>query len=174
MEMNAPVYMADMAPDDRFVIDDDGKADWAIRQIIEARAERDRLVAHFKNQIDKAMDNCSRIEEHFRAMLLPYMDMVPAHRTKTQTSYELPSGTLKIKAPGPKYTVNDDQLVDWLKQNGYAEMVKIKTTESPAWGDFKKLTEVNGDIITLKKTGEIIDGVTVQYREPKFEVEVTV
>ena len=172
--MNEPMEMAHVADDEHFVVDDDGKADWVLRQIIAARAERDRLVKHFKAQIEKAEEHCSRVEEHWRATLLPYMDRVPLHTTKTMSRYDLPSGSLKIKQQGPKYNVQDDVLVDWMKKNGFADMVKTKVAESPAWTDLKKLTELAGDCVTLKKTGEIIDGVSVELREPKFEVEVNV
>lgn len=172
--MNEPMEMAHVADDEHFAVDDDGKADWVLRQIIAARAERDRLVKHFKAQIEKAEEHCSRVEEHWRATLLPYMDRVPLHTTKTMSRYDLPSGSLKIKQQGPKYNVQDAVLVEWMKGNGFPALVKTKVTEEPNWADLKKLIEPVGECVTLKRTGEIIDGVTVEYREPKFEVEVNV
>ena len=172
--MSEPVKMAYIADDDHFAVTDDGKADWVLRQIIAARAERDRLVKHFKAQIDKAEDHCARVEEHWRATLLPYMDQVPLHTTKTMSRYDLPSGSLKIKQQPPKFTVQDSVLVEWMKKNGFSDMVKVSVTESPAWGDLKKLIELVGECVTLKRTGEIIDGVSVELREPKFEVEVNI
>ena len=171
--MNDEIIMAPVA-EDHFIVDDDGKADWVLRQIIAARSERDRLVKHFKEQIDKAEAHCAREEEHWRATLLLYMDQVPVHQTKTQKSYALPSGVLRIKQQTPKYTVQDDALAAWMKANGFANMVRTKITESPAWAELKKLTELVGEYVTLKSTGEIVGGVEVELREPKFEVEVTV
>ena len=57
--MNDEIIMAPVA-EDHFIVDDDGKADRVLRQIIAARAERDRLVKHFKEQIDKAETHCAR------------------------------------------------------------------------------------------------------------------
>lgn len=169
MEANewTPEHHDEDAPE--FVVDNDSKADWALRKILEARNERDRMVAHFKRQIELAESACQRTEETMSALLMPYMDQVPAKRTKTQTTWQLPSGTIRIKQQAPEFRRDDAVLADWMLVNGFDRFVD--RVPKPQWAKLKPLVDVVGGDVVLHDTGEIINGVCAVARPPKFEVE---
>lgn len=167
----------------RFVVDDDGKADWCIRKMQEADAEVARWEEHFAHQLERIRGNAERKRDWFRHQLMVYFQSVPHKATKTQSSYQLPSGKLVLKFPGPKYDAKDAAFIDWLKGNGYGEYVEVK--ESAKWGDFKKTLPkgedgnlrtvgmLDGTLALVTEDGEIIPGVTVTPQEPEFEVKVS-
>jgi len=45
----------------------------------------------------------------------------------------------------------------------------IKTTQKTNWGDLKKLTVIGNGKVIFKKTGEIIEGITVEERDSTIE-----
>lgn len=160
-----------------FAIDNDGKADWAIRKIAEEQAELDRLEAvaqQQKAEIDQRIEaERKRIEQrtsYLRAELERYFDTVPHRKTKTKESYRLLSGSLTRKKGGVEYTRDDKKLAAWMQHNGYADLVK--TEPKPAWGMFKKLlTPTESGAVTLAETGEVVDGVIAEQKPDTFSVE---
>lgn len=155
---------------ERFVIDDDSKAEWALRRVKEAREQRDRMLAHLNHQRDAANALCRRTEEQYSAELMAYFKTLPVRKAKTQESYALPSGKLVLKHPGVEYKRDEAALVEWLKGNGMVEMVK--TVYEPRWGELKPLTQVVGDAVVYTATGEVVAGVVPVERPDEFRMEV--
>lgn len=162
--------IAEEAEADRFVIDDDSKADWAVKKIREAEAEIESWKDYYRRALEKiAKRQQSRID-YLKGMLAGYFDTVPHHETKTQASYQLPSGKLVLKQGGPQFKTDDATLVPWLKENGLNEFVKTEIKEKAAWGELKKtVTVVGSQVVT--DDGEIVPGVTVEEQAPTFEVK---
>jgi hypothetical protein len=163
-------YDSNPVDTDKFVIDDDGKANWAIQKIKEAQAE----VLNWREYYDRAMEKIEKRQnariEYLRYMLRQYFQTVPHHETKTQASYDLPSGKLICKTPGPKFETDDATLVGWLKENNMTDFIKTETKEKPMWGELKKTVTVNGETV-VTEDGEIVPGVTVVPQEPTFEIK---
>lgn len=165
--------------DQRFVIDNDSKAEWAMRKIAEEEAEFERLDACCQEQIDRYTEKqvyyAKRLESrtaNLRAMLLEYFCTVPVKETKTQQKYELPSGSLVLKKAISDFKPDNDKLRDWLEA---AKMTKyLKTEVSPKWAMVKKQLEISafGEIV-FKETGEVLpEGcVTVETKPERFEVK---
>lgn len=152
-----------------FVIDTDAKAEWALRKIKEARADRDTWVAWYKEKIVEITAQTDADTANLERMLLDYFASVPHKKTKTQESYKLPGGKLVLKTQNPEYKRDDKTVIEWLKQNGQDNFVKVK--EELDWAGLKEATEIfNGRIVT--EDGEIVPGVEVLDREAKFVVEV--
>ena len=163
----------------RFTIDSDAKAEWAIRKIAEEEAERDRLTAVCQAEIDRYTERkefytkrCEGRTANLRAMLLLYFGTVPVKDSKTQQKYELPSGSLVMKKESHDYRPDPDKLRDWLvagAMTGY-----LKTEVSPKWALVKKQlsTTADGEIV-FGETGEIIpEGcVTIDTKPARFEVK---
>lgn len=163
----------------RFVIDTDAKAEWAIRKIAEEQADHDRLVACCQDEIDRytARQEAyhARLEDrtaNLRAMLEAYFGTVPAKETKTQRKYELPSGTLLMKKASRDYKPDTDKLREWLEAGKMTEY--LKTEVSPKWALVKKQlsTTADGEIV-FGKTGEIVPAgcVTIEEKPARFEVK---
>lgn len=162
--------IAEEAGSERFVIDDDSKADWAVKKIQELRADMEYWKQYYASALEKISDRHNSRISYLMAMLNGYFKTVPHHDTKTQSSYDLPSGKLVEKHPGPKYETDDSVLLDWLKNNQMEEFIKVETREKPMWGELKKQVMVNGSNV-VTADGEIVEGVTVIEQEPTFEIK---
>lgn len=161
---------------DTFVIDNDSKAEWALNVIKAEKADMERLIAVCQEKIaeyQQKIENFKRQYEnrtsYLRSLLAQYFNNVPHKKTKTQESYQLPSGKLILKYPGPEFERDDETLVAFLEQNGYEEYIQIKKT--PKWGDFKKTVVVSGENV-ITQDGLVVEGVKAVERAPEFVVEV--
>ena len=159
-----------------FRITDDLCADWAVRKIMAERAEYERLKEIAEQQIaaiEEKLEAAKRRYENGTGFLTSclegYFKTVPHKSTKTTEKYRLLSGTLTLKKGGAKPQADDEILVPWLKQNGYADLVKVK--ESAVWSEVKKKITFSGGIAMFEDTGEIVEGVTVTEAPDTFKVE---
>ncbi len=158
-------------------ITDDGKADWALDKIREAQAEYRRFemvvndkIQQLQNALQKEKESMERETGFFQSKLAQYFETVPKKSTKTQEVYKLPSGRLVKKYKQPKIERDEEKLVAWLEKNQMPELVKIK--KSADWATLKKETEVVGEAVVSKTTGEVIEGVTAVPQNPEFRAEV--
>jgi len=161
-----------------FTVTDDKSAEWALKKIRIEQLERDRIVAACEEMIkeyqfirDKAKEVYEDRTGYFKNLLLNFFrglseDMLK--RTKTQATYKLPSGKLKLKIQGPEYGRDEVKLIEWARVNHPA---LIKVNESLDWESMKKMITICGENV-VDGTGEIIDGVRVVERPDKFEVEI--
>lgn len=156
---------------EEFVIDSDIKAEWALKKIKEARADRDRMLDWYEKKAKEIKEQTDFETMGLERMLADYFRMTEkAHKvTKTQESYSLPGGKLVLKKQNPEYKRDDEAIIAWLKESGNGNY--IKTTESLDWANLKKDTAVfDGHVVT--GDGEIVPGIEVVERGEKFVVEV--
>ena len=161
---------------EEFRIDSDAKAEWAVRKLRDMRAERDRMVDTMRAVMDEYARRIAEEQEKYdrrsvrmRNMLEDYFENVPHKVTKTQESYQLPSGKLVLKAMEPEYRRDEDALIGWLKTGHMDEYLDVKT--AVRWGDLKKGTTVLPDgKVVWTETGEVIDGVNAVSRPAEFRV----
>jgi len=152
-----------------FVIDTDAKAEWALKKIKEARADRDTWVAWYKDKIREITEQTDFDTMNLERMLADYFGTVPHKITKTQESYKLPGGKLVLKKQNPEFKRDDKAVLEWLKTNNLPQYIKVK--EELDWAGLKSATAVfEGHVVT--EDGEIIPGIDVVEREAAFSVEV--
>ena len=151
---------------------DDLDAEYLIGRIREANRQYEKMEAWYARQLEKAKEVRNKTVTWAEANLRAYFDSLETKKkTKTQISYELPSGKLVLKHQEPKYETKDEELVPWLKQNGMTDMVKVE--ESAKWADLKKALLIAPDGQSMiTQDGEVVPGVTVTQREDKFTVTV--
>jgi len=161
--------------EDRFVIDDDGKAEWALNKIAEEKAETQRMINVANSMIMKYQEKIEVYQNQFESktaylkeQLRQYFETVPHKETKTQETYKLPSGTLKLKKQNPEYIRDEEKLLEWVKAN---KLSYVKTKESVDWVELKKELKFVDDK-ALTEDGEIVDGVTVSERPSIFEIDI--
>lgn len=160
-----------------FIITDDKTADWAVQKIAEEEAEYERIKTLACEQIDDITEKVEaakkRLEsrtEYLRGKLAEYFRSVPHKVTKTTEKYALLSGTLTLKKAAKKPKPDVDKLTEWLAANGYTNF--IKTEQSPRWGDFKKLLNCSGEVVTIAETGEVVEGVILEDAPDEFQVDI--
>lgn len=150
-------------------IRDDKAAEWAVKQISNARADTERWRAHFAEQLRRIEEANEQTVAYMTAQLERYFDTLPHKATKTQESYQLPGAKLVRKTPAPQYVVDNDRLVEHLRTTAPD---LVETTYKPRWGEYKKRCQVVGGELVDNATGELVDGVTVVERGAVFTVEV--
>lgn len=150
---------------------DDMDAEFLLGQIKMANAEYEKMEAWYTQMLARANEARMKKVQWAENNLRAYFETVPKKETKTQQSYELPSGKLVLKHQEPEYSREDEKLVDWLKKNERADLVKVK--ESPDWAGLKKELQISPDGASMVTTdGEVVPGITVTPREDKFTVTI--
>lgn len=153
-----------------FRLTDDKAAEWCIRKIREAQNEKQRWRDYYAEQQRKIDQEADNSIGYFETLLADYFDTVPHKRTKTQESYQLPSGKLVRKQQAPEYQRDEAALLPWLKQNA-PELVKV--TEAADWAALKKQLVIAPDWETVAtEDGEIVPGVKAIPRPEVFRVEI--
>lgn len=151
-----------------FVIDDDMKADWAVRRIASIEAETQRMLDFYKAQSEKLKEQCEQKTAFLKGLLQRYLMTVPTKETKTQSKYALPSGDLVMKKPAVAFRHDDEKLLKWLKDSDNGDLIAVKM--SPAWAEIKKaITVVDGKAV-FTDTGEIVDGVEPYMTEAELVI----
>ena len=124
-----------------FTIDSDKAAEWALKKVLAAKKERERLIALVvveQEELDRQIEQIDKRYEQETSYLLmklsEYFKTVEHKETKTQESYQLLSGKLVYKKPSQKVEQDEDVL-------SYAlfEQVAIK------FFDFRKQQKYNLD-----------------------------
>ena len=156
---------------EEFTVTDDATAQWCMKKIKEAEADKEMWRKHYEAQMEKVNKAADESIAYFTAKLEEYFANVPHKATKTQESYTLPGGKLIRKKQQPKFETDDEALVPWLEENFMGQLVKVK--KSADWAALKKICSVtpDGEHIATDE-GEIIPGVTVTQRPDVFKVEM--
>lgn len=169
-------------------VQNDVEADWCLDKIRESKAEYNRfeMVAKEKVfQIEMALkrerEKMERETGFFEGKLREYFEKIKASAkdAKTQKSYKLPSGVLKLKKAAITLGYDKDKLLEYAEENGSMDDY-IKTVKEFKWAEFKKTLEIREDIktkersIVNKETGEIfnIEGLGIEEKPEIFSVEV--
>lgn len=140
-----------------FVVDNDQKADWAVRKIAEIEADYQRMHDWYFDQIERQNKQRVYRVERLTAMLQGYFATVPAKDTKTMSKYALPSGELVFTKPKKEFTMDDPaKLMVWAIENSPAD---VKVVSSPAWGNIKRRLKATEAGIVDTETGLVVDGV---------------
>ena len=160
--------------EDKFIIDDDNKADWALQKIKEHKEtikEKEQLAEQRINQIETWLEEeTEKIEneiENLRYMLYEYAEQLKEENPDLKT-HSLPFGKLKFRKQRAKWRYKDE-LLDYAEKN-IPDVIKTKKQVNKR--ELKKKCEVvNGKVIN-KETGEVIEGVEIEERGEKFDIKV--
>lgn len=164
----------------RFRIQDDNQADWALRKIARARQDMKEAeetaameIEKINRWLDGQREESLRTERFFTALLQEYYE--PRFMTNPdKKTYKLPSGKVQRRTQQPQFDRDNEALLAWLKQRGMTDYIEVK--ETPKWGELKQQVQVVGEHVVIKDgplKGEIIDGVEVVHRPPIFRVVTT-
>jgi len=175
---NDPDAAQDSGAPVRFVIDNDGKAEWALKRIKEAEDEHERLIAlveqeraaldEKKARFDAALE---RDTAFLKDALDGYMRTVKCKESKTQESYQLLSGKLIRKKAGVDFSVDSDALTGWLRESGREDLLAV--TVKPMWGEIKKrlTADPESGAVVIAETGEVVEGVTAVEKPETFSIK---
>lgn len=154
---------------EKFVIDNDKKADWAIekirchtKQIAEYEKRRDAFIADYSARIEIAKQNCAYdCESDYRA--IDYLtDLLREYASSAGArSLKFPQGNLSFRkqptqfyftATGESPSAKSQELIEYCRKHDPSLIIR---TESADWAGFKRRLKVNAS-----HNNEIIDTVT--------------
>ena len=165
--------------------DSDPAAEWCLKKIREANAEKEKWKAYYANQLKKIEDVEDRRIAFFEAKLKVYFGGIPHKKAKNSESYQLPGGKLVWKHGGIDFdNTKDPAFLKWLEDNKMNDFIKVEKT--PKWGDFKKTLlkdedgnferiadpDVPGVFRPVTEDGELVPGVVITDKPDEFRVEV--
>lgn len=172
-EFDNPAISSISPENEGFVVDNDQKADWAIRKLAVVRKKQAENKALYDAEIVRITEWLSTVNTalerdalYFEAVLRPYALTQRSEGRKTVT---LPHGTIKTTAGQPKVEFKDEaQFIEWAKVND-PSLLKIKTDIDKI--AIKALITDEGVVISTQ--GEIIPDVEVIQAETsvKFVTE---
>lgn len=152
---------------DRFTVDDDDKATWALRKLARIRLEMaanqeqaEREIERIRAWLDEVNGSLERHAEFFDSHLRYY------HRTilnsdPSRKTVKLPAGTLKArKRPDTIEIVEPEAFIEWARV-ARPEFIRTKF-------------EINKSVVreAVLKDGEVIEGVEAEPGDISFSVEV--
>lgn len=178
--------------DERFEIDNDELANWALKKIKGIRGEANRQITnldreiaryeHEKQEVKRRSDNEAA---YFESLLSGYMirlgESGAIKYTKAGNAvYRLPDGKIKYTGSSQKLKHDDEKLLTALNNAGRDDLIKVRM--EPKWAEVKKIVKIDEEgrahIETVNaETGEIMDaiiaGVAVETVPPTITVEVS-
>ena len=163
--------MQEVRQEEELEVRTDIEAGWQLKRRKEIIDDRDELIAFYEAQI-KAVKEDADFKLGFIERALYAFFMTKEHKkTKTEESVTLPLGKLMLKAQDPEYKRDDKTVIEFLKKNPET-MKYVKVKEELDWSSLKADTTVVGNGIS-NSDGEIIPGIEVVPREPKFTITNT-
>ena len=176
-----------------FVIDDDDKANWALKKIGAIRAERariidacDREIARYQHKKDLISASAASDENYFAGLLMNYMAALDSAGAVKRTraggaSYRLPDGKLRLTPAKQVFEKTDaDKIVKSLNEADASGYIRVKF--EPDWAKLKTALTYDAENAAVMlecvdaETGEIIkariNGVAWMNKAQEFKVEV--
>lgn len=158
----------------RFEINDLGTATWAFRKLraYEKKMEEinevaDAEITRINEWRDREIKGITDTIEYFQNLLGLYY----ARQREADPKFKLttPYGSVSSRKLQPKWELQNDTLLKWLKENGHADLIRVK--EEPALSDIKDTFKVAENGVVTDKYGLIVDGVTVIDQGAKITVK---
>lgn len=153
--------MCEEKQDDRFVIDEPSKADWALMKLSEIHKQMAGIKKRAEIQEQRISDwkaaelnKLSESEEYFKSLLDEFMNANLAEDPKFK--FSSPYGKISTRK-SKKWTYNDDTLIDEYKDT---DLVK-KTLKLDKNALKKRINFVDGIAIDTE-TGQLVEGVSVE------------
>jgi len=159
-----------------FKIETDMQAEWALNKLREITAESERIInlaramiESYNDKIKTEQDRAAKEKLYFEGLLRQYFETVEHKSSKTQATYKLASGTLKLKKKAPSVVKDEELLLKWMKDTKMDYY--INKVEKANRGEFKKkLTQANDKYVT--SDGEVVDGIKLVENDDEFVVDI--
>lgn len=170
---------------DRFTVDDDQKAMWAMRKLRAVRqkvAENERIAAEEIERIKAWLAEANSAHErdlnYFTGLLTDYAARQRAEHDRK--SIVLPHGKVSSRRGTTKIVVSDaEAFLAWAKANNHLDLIRVK--EEPSLSAIKDAfppqespldAELPEERMVITADGEIVAGLTAQPSSITYSVEV--
>jgi phage/plasmid-associated DNA primase len=169
---------------DHFLIDNDQKANWALRKIRHLKQKKkenkefaDTEIEVIQKEIDEVNqwlesenDSLDNDIEYMEGMLRVYAEQLKADDPKLKT-HKLPFGQLQFRKQRDKWKYDNDKLLEFAQKN-LEDTIKIKMQVDKR--KLKKKIKIVSSKAVVSDTGEVIEGIEVIKGGEKFKVKTDV
>ena len=163
---------------DREIIQNPQQANYFCKLISDLKAERDKV----NELVDQELTRVQKQYEAYRISELNKIDgqikyfsgLLESYANKElmnskKRSIKLPHGTLSIKKQQDKFEYNEEEVMQWLKDNGQEKYINTQTKEVLNKKELKKQGfNHNGQLFIDDMP---VKGVTIIHQEDKFEIK---
>ena len=163
-------------PRERFVVDDDSSATWAMRKALAAQRAIDEVQAIAAAEVERITAWAERETaghqhdyDYFAGLLIAYG---MAQRQEGRKSVSLPYGKITSRAGSKSTQIDPEVFVPWAKEHA-PDLVKVETKETPIKAAIAKAGTVTDDGVLVTADGEVVPGVTVTTGDVTYNVEVS-
>jgi hypothetical protein len=155
-----------------FTVDNDAKAEWALRKLNAIRAKQNEFRDIARLEIERVNfwlttqeDKYKQEASYFESLLITYA-MLERERNDRKT-IDLPHGKIKSRSVGEKIEIqNETEFLDWARTNA-PDLVRVKESVNlKALGDLPR----QGELI-VSVDGEIIPALKVLPASVNFNIE---
>lgn len=157
-----------------FEIKDDKEANWALRKIKQYKEQQKENIALAESETSKIEAWLQAVNgdaqgsiDYFQGLLAKYA-MSKRKVDPEFKSTKLPNGAIRFRRQQPAFKYDTNKVIESLKKLERVDLIRIK--EEPDKTAIKKAFIIDDDKLINPETGEIVEGVEVEYREDKFEV----
>jgi len=170
--------------EDYFVIDNDQKANWALRKIRHLKNKKDENeefaeteIEAIQKEIDEVnswleLENSSLSKDiEYLELKLKYYALDLKDDAPELKTHKLPFGQLQFRKQRKKWEYDNDKLLKFAEKN-LKNAVKVKKRVDKR--KLKQKIKVVGDKAVVSDTGEVIEGIKVIERGEKFKVKTDV
>lgn len=143
---------------------------------LDIAADKQKWTDFYAAKIEAVIDECDYSTTNLTEKLREYFSTLDAAKeTKTQFSYELPSGKLVLKKAKTEFKITDEDKFTAAVAERLPGMMKTKTVSKPDWAEIKKnmFQWSSGNIGYVDDDGMVttLDGVELVETPEKFEVK---
>jgi hypothetical protein len=158
-------------PADRFVVDDDHKADWALRKLGQLDAQKRERGAFVAAEIERLQAwqahedrQAERFAEYLATLLRLYYDQLKAAGkvSARHKGYRLPHSALTARLAPTEWEMDEATLLAWAEATDTETLVRV--TKAPAWNVIKPQLIPACDAPLAEATIEVIDTQTGEVR----------
>ncbi|MDO5716397.1 MAG: host-nuclease inhibitor Gam family protein [Tissierellia bacterium] len=168
-------YEEQMDQETPWEIDNDEKANWALRKCAEIEEEKERIsdlaaaetlkIATWK---EKQIEQLQKSREYFEGMLGYYLMRLREKNDKAKIN--VPNGTVYTRKSPQKWSYDEEKVIAWAKEAGKSDWIMIREELNKA--DLKKQVKALESEVVLESTGEVIEGITLTDGEEKVVVRL--
>lgn len=129
--------------------------------------EKARVENHYEQFREKQLAEPKRKLEYLKSCLKTFT--IEQLEGSSKRSIKLPYGTLSLKRQNDKFEYNEEEVLNWLKENNQLEFVHQKVMESIDKNKLKKEGYIHEGVLFINNAP--VDGIKVTHQEDKFEVK---
>jgi hypothetical protein len=168
-------WVGDDAYKERFRVDDDAKALWAMRkyEILARKLAENESIANAEMQrigewLTKVNDKLRREQDFFHNLLAEYA--VTEREANDRKTITTPIGSVSSRIVGGNAVVSDkDAFIEWA-QTAAPELLRQKF--EPAMSLINESVEKEVSSYFMKDTGEVVPGLTVSPSEVRVSIKI--